>query len=146
MSAVPNCDIHSRQSDMIGSELAVANLHNQIDIYSIPSLNLVQSFAFSIKINTLYKFCIASNVWVVAGGENGCAHLYNLQQGELLQMIQHAEGEHIPLSQYFLSHLCMHLPDIDDELIQLVTVSVTLLKADKQAADIQTTNVDSLSS
>ena len=48
-------------------------------------------------------------------------------------MIQHVEGEHIPLSWDFLSHLHIHLPDRDDELIQLVMVSATLLKADKLA-------------
>ena len=126
--------------------MAVVNLHNGIDIYSILLLNLVQSFEFSIKINALYNVCITSNGWVVAGGENGCAHLYDLLQGELLQIIQCVEGEHVPLSWDFLSHLHMHLPDIDNELVQLVTVSATLLKANKQAADIQTTNVDLLSS
>ena len=76
---IPDCDIHnSGQSDVVGSELAVANLHNGINIYSIPSLNLVKSFSFSIKVNALYKVCIASNGWVVAGGENGCACLYNM--------------------------------------------------------------------
>ena len=78
---------------MTGSQLAMANLHNGVDIYSIPSLNLVKSFSHSIKINTLYKVCIANNGWVVAGGENGFAHLYGMRRGELLQMIPHSDGE-----------------------------------------------------
>ena len=34
---------------MIGSELVITNLPNGVDIYSIPSLNLVQTFWYSIK-------------------------------------------------------------------------------------------------
>ena len=49
---------------MTGSELAVANLHNGVDIYSILSLNLVKSLTYSIQNNTLYKVCIVNNVWV----------------------------------------------------------------------------------
>ena len=92
---------------MYGSELVVANLHNGVDIYSIPSVNLVQTFSFSIKVNALYKVCIASNGWVVAGGENGCARLYDMQRGELLQMIQHSDGECTPLPSYLLAHSCI---------------------------------------
>lgn len=84
---------HSGQSDVNGSEFAVANLHNGIDIYNIPSLNLVKSFLFSIKVNALYKVCLATNGWVVAGGENGCARLYDIRRGELLQMIRHSDGK-----------------------------------------------------
>ena len=78
---------------MTGSQLAVANLHNGVDIYSIPSLNLVKSFSYSIKINALYKVCIANDGWVVAGGENGFARLYDMHRGELLRMIPHSDGE-----------------------------------------------------
>ena len=78
---------------MTGSQLAVANLHNGVDIYSIPSLNLVKSFSYSIKINALYKVCIANDGWVVAGGENSFACLYDMHRGELLQMIPHSDGE-----------------------------------------------------
>ena len=78
---------------MTGSQLAMANLHNRVDIYSIPSLNLVKYFSYSIKINALYKVCIVNDGWVVAGGENGFARLYNMRRGELLQMIPHSDGE-----------------------------------------------------
>lgn len=82
----------SGQSDVNGSELAVANLHNGVDIYNIPSLNLVKSFSYSIKINALYKVCITQNGWVVAGGENGAARLFDMRRGEFLKMIQHSDG------------------------------------------------------
>lgn len=78
---------------MIGTELAVTNLRNGVDIYDIPSLSLVKSFPYNISINVLYKVCISQNGWVVAGGENGVARLYDMRRGELLKMIQHSDGE-----------------------------------------------------
>ena len=98
----------SGQLDMTGSQLVMANLHNGVDIYNIPSLNLVKSFSYSIKINTLYKVWIANDGWVVAGGENGFVHLYNIHRGELQQMIPHSNGEWILRWYYFLYHSFIH--------------------------------------
>ena len=89
MSITPNRDIPNTVDNQMCMALSwlwpIST--TEWDIYSIPSLNLVQTFLFSIKVNALYKVCIASNGWVVAGGENGCPRLYDMQRGELLQMI-----------------------------------------------------------
>ena len=68
--------MYSAHSDRKDNYLATANLHNDIDIYILPNMQLVQMYTHG-SINTmLYQVVFTEKDWVILGSEDGHAHIY----------------------------------------------------------------------
>jgi hypothetical protein len=72
--------------------LAVTNLHDGVDLYRVPNMQLVKTYSYGSEINFIFKVSIIDK-WLLCGGQDGFGRLYNLQSGEMLQKLEHNSGQ-----------------------------------------------------
>lgn len=79
-----------------GQHVFISNLHDGVDQYRFPSMEKVQSFRFSVKegsesFNLRVAAC-DNNPFVVCGGIDGIARVFDRRSGELFQKLKHGDG------------------------------------------------------
>jgi hypothetical protein len=82
----------SAHSALKDNYLAVTNLHNGVDIYSLPAMQLVKSCSHGGGDTALYQVVFAHERWVVSGSQDGHARIYDQTSGVILQNLDHCEG------------------------------------------------------
>jgi WD40 repeat protein len=82
----------SAHADLQKNCLAVTNLHDGVDLYRVPSMQLIRTYSHGNENNFMFKVSIIDKRWLVSGGQDGLARLYDLKSGQLLQKLQHGSG------------------------------------------------------
>lgn len=73
--------------------LFIYNLASGVDQYTFPALERVQSFPQIILRNLpMQVSAIPGNEWVVVGGDDGFARIFDQHTGQLIDRIHHADG------------------------------------------------------
>lgn len=70
----------------------MTNLHNGVDIYILPTMQLVKTYNHGSADTTLYQVVFANKDWVISGSEEGYARIYERSSGVLLQKLDHSQG------------------------------------------------------
>lgn len=71
----------------------VSNLVNGIDQYILPTMERVRTFSHTIHRNVpLHVATAQENSWVLSGGDDGFARVFDLRTGELLEKVAHGLG------------------------------------------------------
>jgi WD40 repeat protein len=83
---------YSAHTDLKENCLLVANLHDGVDLYSIPNMQLVKTYSHSNAHNAIFKVSFVDQSWLVSGGQDGFARLYQSQSGQLVQKLEHGSG------------------------------------------------------
>jgi len=55
-------------------------------------MQLIKTYSHGNVNNTLFRVSIVDRSWLVSGGQDGFAHLYDLQSGQFLQKLEHSSG------------------------------------------------------
>jgi WD40 repeat protein len=72
--------------------LAIANLHDGVDLYSIPNMQLIKTYSHGNTNNAIFKVSFVDTNWLVSGGQDGFARLFDVQSGQFLQKMEHGSG------------------------------------------------------
>ena len=83
----------SAHADLQGNSLAVSNLDDGLDIYSLPNMQLMKNCSHGNTNDRIFKVAFVANDQLVSGGKGGCARVYDVQSGQLLQTLEHDKGE-----------------------------------------------------
>ena len=73
----------------------MANLQNGIDIYILPTMQLVKMDNHGSVNTALYQVVFADKDWVISGSEEGHAWIYERSSGVLQQKLDHCKGEFV---------------------------------------------------
>jgi hypothetical protein len=57
--------------------LAVTNLHDGVDLYKVPSMQLIKTCLDSNMNNIIFGVSFVDKSWLLSGGQDGFAHLYD---------------------------------------------------------------------
>ena len=88
----PCLSMYSAHSDRRENYLAIANLHNGIDIYILPTMQLVKTYTHGSVDTMLYQVAFTEKDWVISGSEEGHACIYERSSGVLRQKLDHCQG------------------------------------------------------
>jgi WD40 repeat protein len=83
---------YSAHTDVKANCLAVTNLHDGVDIYNIPNMQLIKSYSHGNIDNVIFKVSFIDSDWLISGGQDGFAHLYDVQSGQFLKKLDHGSG------------------------------------------------------
>jgi len=72
--------------------LAVTNLHDRVDLYRVPNMQLIRTYSHGNENNFMFKVYIINKRRLISGGQDGVTRLYDLKSGQLLQKLQHGSG------------------------------------------------------
>ena len=72
--------------------LVITNLHDGIDLYSVPNMQLIKMYSHSNVNNTIFKVSFVDSDWLVLGWQDGFARLYDVHSGQFLQKLEHSSG------------------------------------------------------
>jgi hypothetical protein len=64
-------------------------LHDGIDLYSVPSMQLIKTYPHGAVNNAIVRVSFIDKNSLVSGGQDGVARLYDVQSGLLLQKLEH---------------------------------------------------------
>ena len=93
LNSVPVTQHHySASSDLNEDYLAVMNLHDGVDLYSVPSMQLIKTYSHSNANISIFKVSFVDKAWLVSGGQDGFARMYDVRSGQLLQKLEHDSG------------------------------------------------------
>jgi WD40 repeat protein len=82
----------SAHADLKENFLAFTNLHDGVDLYSLPNMQLIKTYSHGHMNNAIFKVSLVDSDWLVSGGQDGFARLYDLQSGQFLQKLEHRLG------------------------------------------------------
>ena len=85
--------LYSAHADLKENCLAIANLDDGLDLYSLPSMQLMKSYSHGTTNDKIFKVAFVANGQLVSGGQGGCARVYDVLSGQLLEMLEHSDGE-----------------------------------------------------
>ena len=88
-SANQQCSAHA---DVKENLLVINNLHDGIGLYSVPNMQLIKTYLHDTANNAICKVSFVNRDWLVLGGQDGFAHLYDVQNGQFLQKLEHSSG------------------------------------------------------
>lgn len=94
----------SAHADLKDNCLVIANLDDGLDLYNLPNMQLLKSFSHGTMNEYIFKVAFVANDLLVSGGQGGSARVYHVHSGQLLQSLQHNDGE--PSSPY-LRLICL---------------------------------------
>lgn len=80
-------------ADLNKNYLAITNLHDGIDLYSVPSMQLIKTYPHGNANTTILKVSFVDRSWLVSGGQDGYARLYDVKSGQLIQKLEHGSGD-----------------------------------------------------
>src|SRR5882724_7704838 len=90
LHSVPVTQQHySAYSDLNENYLAVTNLHDGVDLYSLPSMQLIRTYSHGNANTAIFKVSFVNKGWLVSGGQDGFARMYDVRSGQLLQKLKH---------------------------------------------------------
>ena len=69
---------HSAHADLKENCLAVVNLDNGLDVYSLPNMQLMKSYPHGTSNDKIFKVAFVANGQLVSGGQGGCARVYDV--------------------------------------------------------------------
>lgn len=73
-----------------GHHLVISNLSSGLDLYNLPTMQLKRNFTHTIVANVILQVAIISqHGWVVAGGDDGFARVFDLSSGKFLFSLMH---------------------------------------------------------
>jgi hypothetical protein len=81
-------------------------LHDGVDLYRVPSMQLIRTYSHGNENNFMFKVSIIDKRWLVSKEQDGLACLYNLKSGQLSQKLQHGSG------QYFVNLNALYKSDV----------------------------------
>ena len=89
--------ISSGHSVLDGDAFFVSNLLNGIDLYSAKSFQQIRHFEHAVKVNVPLQITLARQAqdWIVMGGDDGLARIYDRAMGELLCRLEHSPSGHV---------------------------------------------------
>ena len=87
--------MYSTHSDRKDNYLTIANLHNGINIYILPMMQLVKTYTHGSIDTMLYQAVFTEKDWVILGSEDSHAHIYKRSSGVLQQKLDHCQGSYI---------------------------------------------------
>jgi hypothetical protein len=76
----------------MGNFLAITNLHDGVDLCSFPNMHLMKTYAHNDMNDAIFKVSLMDRHWLVSGGQDGSAHLYDVRPGQLFQKLEHSSG------------------------------------------------------
>ena len=80
---------YSAYTDLNKNYLAVTNLHDGVDLYSVSSMQLIKTYSHGNANTAIFKVSFVNKSWLVSGGLDGVACLYDVQSGQLVQKLEH---------------------------------------------------------
>ena len=93
LNSIPSVKQHYRAySDLHENHLAVTNLHDGVDLYSVPSMQLIKTYSHDYAGVAIFKVSFVDQSWLVSGGQHGFAHVYDIYTGQLVQKLEHNSG------------------------------------------------------
>jgi len=93
LNSVPVTQQHySASSNLNDNYLVVMNLHDGVDLYSVPSMQLIKTYSHGNANIAIFKVSFVDKGWLVSGGQDGFARMYDVRSGQLLQKLEHDSG------------------------------------------------------
>jgi len=65
------------------------NLHDGVDLYSVPSMQLIKTYSHGNANVSIFKVSFVGKGWLVSGGLDGFARMYDVRSGQILQRLEH---------------------------------------------------------
>jgi WD40 repeat protein len=85
---------NSGHAALDGHSLVISNLINGLDLYTIPTMERIKTFAYTIVRNFPMQVAIIPQTnWIVCGGDDGFVRIYHLRTGQILHQLDHGEGK-----------------------------------------------------
>jgi hypothetical protein len=110
---------YSGQALLHDQSLFVSNLINGVDQYALPSMEHVKTFLYNIIQNYPLQIEITKDCgWLVSGGNDNFAHVFNLWTGTFVQCLDHRDSTIVLFPNSCFLTIC-----VAGDLIQTVTVS-----------------------
>jgi hypothetical protein len=73
--------------------LFVSNLLDGLDQYTLPTMELARHYPYTIKSNFLMQIATTNQGrWVIVGGDDGFARVFDRSDGTLMQNLEHDES------------------------------------------------------
>ncbi|KIK73991.1 hypothetical protein PAXRUDRAFT_176947, partial [Paxillus rubicundulus Ve08.2h10] len=86
---------HIRNTCLDGLDLLVSNLRDGVNKYALPTMHRAQSFHHTILNNVPLQIIVAHEAgWMVVGGNNGFARIFDYQTGAFRGKLDHSTGMH----------------------------------------------------
>jgi hypothetical protein len=77
-----------------GQQLLITNLQDDVDRYSLPTMHRAQSYSHTILVNVPLQISVArESGWVIVGGDNGFARVFDYQTGVFWEKLDHGNGK-----------------------------------------------------
>ena len=76
-----------------GQQLLITNLRDGVNRYSLPTMHRAQSYNHTILVNVPLQVSVArESGWVIVGGDNGSARVFDYQTGAFREKLDHGSG------------------------------------------------------
>ncbi|KAF9222177.1 hypothetical protein BS17DRAFT_681037, partial [Gyrodon lividus] len=80
----------SRNTCLDGQHLFVSNLRDGVNKYVLPQMHCTQSYRHTILVNVPLQISVAWEAgWVVVGGDNGFAQIFDYKMGAFQEKLDH---------------------------------------------------------
>ena len=87
---------HSGSACLDGQQLFITNLRDGVNRYVLPTMHLAQSYRHTILINAPLQVSVArESGWVVVGGDDGFAQVFDYQTGTFREKLDHGSGMYV---------------------------------------------------
>ena len=90
----------SAHADLTKNFMAVTNLDNGVDLYIVPTMQLIKTYSHSNVNNAIFKVSFFDKSWLVSGWQDSFAQLYDWWSGQFLQRLGHSSGMHEPHNKF----------------------------------------------
>ena len=88
--------VHSGSACLDRQQLLITNLCDSVDRYVLPTMHLAQSYHHTILINAPLQVSVAwESGWVVVGGDDGFARVFDYQTGTFQEKLDHGSGTYV---------------------------------------------------
>jgi hypothetical protein len=88
--------VHSGSACLDGQQLLITNLRDGVDRYVLPTMYLAQSYHHTILINAPLQVSVArESGWVVVGGDDGFAWVFDYQLGTFREKLEHGSSMYV---------------------------------------------------
>ena len=86
--------VRSGSTCLDGQQLLITNLRDSVDRFSLPTMHRAQSYSHTILVNVPLQISVArESGWVIVGGDNGFARVFDYQNGVFQEKLDHGNGK-----------------------------------------------------